>query len=267
MSKTIIFDTETTGLNKEDEIIQIGAMIIDPIKTEDVQIFDDLFSSNKKIDLGAMATHGIRDEMLKNKQNFEDSDFLQKLNELNNKENYLIAHNLNFDLSMIEKYNFKNNFQLIDTLQCAKHLYEIGEEVNSYKIENYKLQSFRYMLLSDQEEKEEEERYKLSIKAHDAIGDVLILKLFLRKILQRVSSKYDIKKYVEIMSKLVELTKTPVTIKIMPFGKHRGKSLQNIYNEDMPYLQWLFKEQKKQKKSEDAQFNNDLYFSLEKFFT
>ena len=264
MSKSIIFDTETTGLNKEDKIIQIGAMIIDSGTKKVEDIYDDLFSCDVAINIDAMATHGIRDEYIKDKGSFKDSKFLKTINTLNNEENYLIAHNLDFDLSMIEKYDFQNNFQLIDTLQCAKHLYDINEEVNGYKIPNYKLQSFRYILLNEEEEKEEASKYDLEIKAHDAIGDVIILKLFLRHLVLRIKDKFNIKTYSEIMDKLVSLTKTPAEIKIIGFGKHKGSSLIDIAKDDRSYLKWLLSEQEKSKKSNDINFDKNLHWSIER---
>ena len=264
MSKSIIFDTETTGLNKEDKIIQIGAIIIDSGTKKVIDIYDDLFSCDVPINIDAMATHGIREEYIKDKDSFKDSKFLKTINTLNNEENFLIAHNLDFDLSMLEKYDFQNNFQLIDTLQCAKHLYNIDEEINGYKIPNYKLQSFRYILLNEKEEKEEALKYNLEIKAHDAIGDVIILKLFLRNIASRVRDKFNIKTYNEIMDKLVSLTKTPAEIKIIGFGKHKGSSLIDIAKDDRGYLKWLFSEQEKSKKSNDINFDKNLHWSIER---
>ena len=210
-----------------------------------------------------MATHGIRESWIKNKEKFDNSKFLKTINNLNTNENYLIAHNLDFDLSMLNKYNFQNKFQLIDTLQCAKHIYEVGEEINGYLISNYKLQSFRYILLSEKEEKEEADKYDLEIKAHDAIGDAIILKLFLRKLIKKLCIKYNIKTYNEVMDKLVELTKTPAEIKTIGFGKHKGSLLADIAKTDKSYLRWLLSEQEKSKKSNDMNFDKNLHWSIE----
>jgi DNA polymerase-3 subunit epsilon/exodeoxyribonuclease X len=267
MSKSIIFDTETTGLNKEDKIIQIGAIIIDNDSKKVVDIYNDLFSCDVSINIDAMATHGIRESYIKDKEKFDNSKFLKTINNLNNKENYLIAHNLDFDLSMINKYNFQNNFQLIDTLQCAKHIYEVGEEINGYQISNYKLQSFRYILLSEEEEKEEALKYNLEIKAHDAIGDVIILKLFLRKLIGKLCIKYDIKSYNKVMDKLVELTKAPAEIKTIGFGKHKGSLLLDVAKKDVSYLRWLLSEQEKSKQNNDINFDKNLHWSLERLLS
>lgn len=274
MSKAIIFDTETTGLAEEDKIIQVGAIVVDSTNRDHIEVYDELCSSDLPIKIEAMSVHGIREGQLLDKPNFIDTNFFKTLNELNNESNYLIAHNLDFDLGMLEKYDFQNQFSLIDTLQCAKHLFEIGDEIGNYKVPNHKLQTFRYMLLTEDEEEKEAEKYEVEIKAHDAIGDVVILKLFFKKLIEKTMQKYNIKKYHDIMNKLVFLTKEPAEVKIINFGQYAGKKISEIENMKEPnkwgkptgpsYIDWLFGEQKKQKESNDSKFNKDLYYTLDK---
>ena len=264
MSKSIIFDTETTGLDLEDKIIQVGAIIVDSKNPNYPEIYNELCSCDIPIKIEAMATHGIREKELIGKPNFKDTKFFKKLKELNNESNYLIAHNLYFDLSMLNKYNFENKFSLIDTLQCAKHLFELNEEIGSYKVTNHKLQTFRYILLDEDDEIKEAGKYNVEIKAHDAIGDVIILKLFLRKLVAKLKIKYKLEKYEEIMNKLVFLTKKPVEIKIINFGKYKGKKTTEIEAIDSKWIDWLFSEQTNQKKANDIKFNKDLHYTLDK---
>jgi len=264
MSRSIIFDTETTGLNEEDRIIQVGAITVDSRDKEYSVLHNELCSSIVPIKIEAMSTHGIRQVEVDDKPSFKESAFLKHLNELNNEENYLIAHNLDFDLSMLTKEGFENKMQLIDTLQCAKHVFEIGNDINGYKVPNYKLQTFRYMMLSQENEDEEAKKYAVEIKAHDAIGDVVILKLFLRELAKKVMQKYELKSYTEIMNKMVELTKLPAEVKVINFGKHSGKTVLEIEAIDSGWIDWLYKEQKKQKQSDDPKFNKDLFWTLDK---
>jgi len=264
MSKSIIFDTETTGLDAEDRIIQVGAITVDSRDKEYSVLHNELCSSDIPIKIEAMSTHGIRQVQVEGKPSFKESDFFKHLNELNNEENYLIAHNLDFDLGMLQKEGFENKMQLVDTLQCAKHVFEIGDEINGYKVPNHKLQTFRYMMLSQKNEDEEAEKYGVKIKAHDAIGDVVILKLFLRELAKKVMQKYELKNYIEIMNKMVELTKLPAEVKVINFGKHSGKTVLEIEAIDSGWIDWLYKEQKKQKESRDPKFNKDLFYTLEK---
>ena len=274
MSKAIIFDTETTGLKEEDKIIQVGAIVVDSSNKDYIEVYDELCSCELPIKIEAMSVHGIREEQLIGKPNFTDTDFFETLNKLNNENNYLIAHNLDFDLGMLEKYDFHNQFNLIDTYQCAKHLFEIGDEIGNYKVPNHKLQTFRYMLLTDAEEEAEAEKYCVQIKAHDAIGDVVILKLFFKKLIEKTIQKYSLKKYHDIMNKLVLLTKEPAEVKVINFGQYAGKKILEIENIIEPnkwgkpsgpsYIDWLYGEQKKQKESNDSKFNKDLHYTLDK---
>jgi len=263
MAYNIFFDTETTGIEAEDQIIQIGAIITDT-KGELYKkgVYDELCSSKIPIKLQAMSTHGIRQEELEGKPEFKKSEFWTDLNELNNGHNYLIAHNVPFDLGMLEKHNFKNKYQIIDTLKCAMHLYDvkvphvsaglgqkdlIEEEIldkNNNIVPNYKLQTFRYKLFSKKEEQTEAKKYGVEIKAHDAIGDVLVLKMFLKALFFRAKETYGLKN-AEVMNKLVELSSEPVKIKMFLFGKYRGMTLEDIFHSDRGYLEWLLREQDK----------------------
>ncbi len=274
MSKIIIFDTETTGLEEEDKIIQVGAIMVDLKDNTYSKVYDELCSSNIPIKIEAMATHGIRQERTEGKVSFVETGFFQYLNELNNEDNYLIAHNIDFDLAMLRKEGFENKLKLIDTLQCVKHLFEIGDEINGYKVPNHKLQTFRYMMFSEEEEDTEAKKYGVEIKAHDAIGDVVILTMLLRELYKKIVQTFNIKKPIEIMDKMVELTKLLVEVKIINFGKYKGKKLLDIESittlnkwgkpEGSSYIDWLYKDQKEKKESQDPFFNNELFHTLDK---
>lgn len=267
MQKLVIFDTETTGIELEDKIIQVGAIVAELGNPKySVEVYDELCSSEIPIKIEAMSTHGIRQEDIDNKTPFSETKFKKRFDELNIESNYLIAHNIDFDRKMIEKEGYENKilYKLIDTLQCAKHIYDLDEEINGYKLPNYKLQTFRYMMFSHKEEELEAKKYNVEIKAHDAIGDVVILKMFLAKLYSRVGKKYQINNPKEIFDKMVELTKLPVEVKKINFGKHKGKSIIEINSIDPDWIDWLYSEQVKQKESNDPKFNRDLHFTLNK---
>ena len=60
MAKLIIFDTETTGLNEEDKIIQVGAIIAELGNNEHIEKYNELCSSEIPINTEVMTVHGIR---------------------------------------------------------------------------------------------------------------------------------------------------------------------------------------------------------------
>ena len=261
VSKLVFFDTETTGSAKDDEIIEIGA-IVEDINGNLVEHFDELCSSTKLIHPDAMATHGIRNEEIEDKPNFKKSKFWKQIDSINSKDNYLIAHNMPFDLGKLEFYGFRAKIKLIDTLQCAKHLFELGEKLGSYEYElpNYKLQTFRYILFSKADEESEANKFNINIKAHSALSDVVILKMFFNELLKRVG----ITDKKEALDELVKLSSKPVLVKQFGFGKYKGKKISDVLDIDRGYLEWLYKDMKK-KKSAGESVDNNMFGTLKHY--
>ena len=226
MAKYVLFDTETTGNQEQDRIIQIGAMIVN--SKDDIEVFDELCQAPVPISIEAMEVHNITPEVLSDKGLYDETDFALKILELNKTENYLIAHNISFDLAMLEKEGFVNHYTLIDTLRCAKHLLPESP--------NHRLQYLRYALGLYEIEKSESDKLGIKIKAHDAIGDVLVMKLLLSKLVRLTQEKYP---GINPMQKLAELTQTPVLMKTFKFGKYKDREIAEVVNEDRSYINWM----------------------------
>ncbi|MDD2828301.1 MAG: exonuclease domain-containing protein [Sulfuricurvum sp.] len=226
MAAFVVLDTETTGAGENDRIIQLGFLVL---QGKNVEVHNDLCSSDVPIGYGAMEVHGITPEMIEGKPSCLETDAFKALQELNSSENVMIIHNAPFDLGMLAKENFTSQMRLIDTLRCAKHLFD--EE------ESHRLQYFRYRLGLYKNEQAEADALGIVVKAHDAIGDVLVLKLFLTELRKRLSERFG---DVNPIDKMVELTQTPVYItKPLKFGKHKGKTLSEIADSDRGYLSWM----------------------------
>lgn len=228
MSSYILFDTETTGNSQEDRIIQVGGIIL--TNGSKPLVFDELCSCEVPIKLEAMEVHNITQEMLNDKPKFIDTNFYKCLNELNLQANYLIAHNIKFDLGMLEKEGFSCNMQIIDTLRCARHLLD--------ELPYHRLQYLRYALDLYKTETDEATKLNITIKAHDAIGDVLVMKLLLTKLIDIAKEQFSINNK-EAISKLVELSAKPVFVKNIKFGKYKGELLVDVASKDQNYLNWL----------------------------
>ncbi|MFV7790291.1 exonuclease domain-containing protein [Aliarcobacter lanthieri] len=243
MAYYVLFDTETTGANEEDRVIQFGSMILN--QKGELELFDELCSSEIPIKLEAMEVHNITPDLLENKPRAVDTNFYKRLEELNSSENYLIAHNINFDLDMIKKEGFINNYQLVDTLRCAKHLFS--------ELPYHRLQYLRYALELYKSEEKEASKYSITIKAHDAIGDVLVMKLFLSKLVAKCREIYPSS---NPMEKLTELTQTPVFINTFKFGKYKGQNIQEVAKMDANYLNWM--------RTNMSDLDEDMKFTLDK---
>ncbi|MBL1245010.1 MAG: 3'-5' exonuclease [Sulfurimonas sp.] len=228
MAKYILFDTETTGNQEEDRIIQVGAMIVDA--KGEVEVFDELCSTVLPIKIEAMVVHGITPNLIEGKGLFTETNFYKTLQSLNNQENYLIAHNMPFDMGMMEKEGFVSKIRTIDTLRVAKHL--LSEQKSKA------LQYLRYSLEMYKEEQTEADKYNITIKAHDAIGDVLVMKLLLSKLVALTKEQFPDS---NPMVKMEELTKIPIFIEIFAFGKHKGKKISEICDSDIGYINWMQK--------------------------
>ena len=242
MAKYILLDTETTGAGENDRIIQLGYLVLDGANTE---VYNEFCSSDVPISYGAMEVHGITPEMIEGKPKCTVLKAYNKLLELNTPQNYLIIHNAPFDVGMLEKEGFENKMQLIDTLRVAKHL--LPDE------EGHRLQFFRYKMGLYKREEEEAKRLGIEVKAHDAIGDVLVLKLLLSELRKLVMQKFPGE---DSVAKMVELTKTPIFVEKFRFGKYKGKTLQEVAFQDRGYLEWMLNKMEN--------LDDDLRYSINK---
>lgn len=221
----MILDTETTGAGENDRIIQLGYLVLG---AKDIEVQNEFCSSDVPISFGAMEVHGITPEMIEGKPACQDMESYKRLLELNTPENYMIIHNAPFDLGMLEKEGFNTQMKVIDTLRVAKHL--LPDE------EAHRLQYFRYKMELYKDEQKEADSLGIEVKAHDAIGDVLVLKLLLSKLRELVEAEFPQTNPVE---KMVDLTNTPILVKTFRFGKYKGKTLEEVAASDAGYLRWM----------------------------
>ncbi len=223
--KYVLLDTETTGTGDTDRIIQLGYIVLGEKVPE---VHNEFCSADVPIAYAAMEVHGITPEMIEGKPVCTETAAYKRLLELNSDDNYMIIHNAPFDLGMLEKEGFNTQMKVIDTLRVAKHLFP--EE------DAHRLQYFRYKMDIYKEEQKEADALGIIVKAHDAIGDVLILKLFLSRLKDEITSRFPGENPVE---KMVDLTNTPILITSFKFGKYKGKTLQEVAQSDAGYLRWM----------------------------
>ncbi len=244
MKKTLIFlDTETTGIGEKDFLVQIAYSINgEEIKTS-------LHKPSLPMSVDAMAITHITNAMLENMPPFKNSSAYEELKKLFSDENSVfVAHNAKFDIGMLKKEGLEPK-QYIDTLKIARCLDEKGE------VPKYNLQYLRYLL--DLEAGITEE-----IQAHDAESDVVILiRLFERQI-KMVMERDAISREVAIDT-LIELSQKPILVKQFPFGKHKGRTVEDVAKTDISYLAWLYEQKQKDPvKDEDWIYTLETYLKI-----
>ncbi len=249
MPKYILCDIEATGNQKNDKIIQLGLMIFEgAIKTQPLEIYNELNFVDIDIMAEAMEIHNITPEMLRDKKSLYKTDGYQRLCTINNRNNIFIAHDAPSDIKMLHKEGFICEMIVIDTLRCARHLFD--------HLDTHRLQFLRYKLELYKDEETEAEKLKIDLKAHDAISDVLIMKLLLSRFMIKAKKQFRLTTDVEILDKLIELSKTPVFLKKFKFGKYKGEYIEEIANNDYGYIGWM---RDTLKLDEDMKYTLDYY--------
>jgi len=202
MSKSIIFDTEATGI-KEPVLIEAAWLELESIEPFTVaNPFVQRFNPGKPITLGALATHHIMDEELIDCP--PASSF-----RLPDDVGYIIGHNVDFDWEVIGKPEIKR----ICTLALARKLWP--------DLDSHTQSALLYFL----ERSTAREQLR---NAHSAITDVGICAVILDHICQQLGVKT-----VEDLYGESEKARIPTT---MPFGKHKGLMLGDLPSD---YKQWL----------------------------
>ena len=220
MSKLIFFDTETTGNEQKDFLCQIA------YKTAG-DSFSNLYKPEIKIPPEASAIHHITNKMVADKLSFKESGDLPKIKELfEDKNSIVVAHNAPFDLIMIKKEGIEPK-KFICTLKLARYL--DPEE----KIGKYNLQYLRYLLDFD-----------IDATAHDALGDVLILEKLFEHLKKKMMESEQLNDD-EALEKMLEISSRPLLIKTLNFGKHKGKTVEEVLRTDRSWLEWLLREKEK----------------------
>lgn len=208
----IFLDTETTGL-KDGRVIQVAYKIFDSDT-----LVAEYFKPPVPIDIEAMAVHHITEKKVSDKQIFKDSKMFKDLNRFL-KDSILVAHNAPYDISVLANEDVVAG-KFICTYKVAYHIYDLP---------NYKMQYLRYLWNIEED----------SASAHDAGGDVVILeKVFLHMVEEY--SKNNNLTHEQTVDKFVEISSKPQLQRKITFGKHIGKTFEEIKKNDPSYLNWLY---------------------------
>jgi exodeoxyribonuclease X len=203
MTSAIIFDSETTGLDKPEIIetawvaVDVAANVIPPGGQ------CNRWKPSKAIALGAMATHHVMDEDLAEcppASSFKLPDGVE----------YLIGHNVDFDWRAIGEPPVRR----IDVLSMCRALWP---DADSHS------QGAMLYLLERDHAREDLKR------AHSAAADVMNC----RKILSHVIAKAGPFETFEQLWQASERMRIP---RFMPYGKHKGEPISRVPRD---YRAWL----------------------------
>lgn len=216
MHDSIIFlDTETTGKEEQDRLCQVAYSIGELDRCE-------LFRPPVPIGFGAMAIHHITNEMVEHKPPFLNSFDYTVLSSAA-ESGILCCHNTPFDAEMLRREGLEFP-KKIDTLKLIRHL------DTTCQYESHSLQYLRYAM-----------GFKINAAAHDARGDVLVLKLLAAACMAQLQDNLgtDLE---ETIQEAMRITSNPVRIRKIGFGKHKGELVEDVAKTDRGYLKWLQRE-------------------------
>ena len=215
MAEIICLDTETTGDAHEDRVIQLAFLVAE--EGHEIEMHNTLCRAEVPLKFDAMAVHHITPEQLEGQTPLPETGTYQRLEWINVPENYLVIQNAKFDLGMLSKDGFVSRMKLIDTLKVAQHLLPDSPK--------HALQYLRYSLGLYKKEG----AFLEMIKAHDALGDVIVLYNLLLYFLETGVT----------LDEMVRLTQTPVLMRTFSFGKFRGQKVEEV--KDRSYFEWCLK--------------------------
>lgn len=224
MSNVIVFDTETTGMGKEDRVIQLAFSYSE--NGGEPMFFQTLCNTPPPIKPEAMATHHITPDMIKDKPTLMETEEYKFFEECTRDNHYLVAHNIKFDIDMITKeHQLNGDYRKIDTLKVMRKILP--------NVRYHTLQYLRYYLGLYKSEQEYCQNHGLEpISAHDALGDVIVLQMLLDKLLNSPKRKYT-------LEELHQITIEKATDAKLRFGKYKGSTVSEIVKSDRSYLDWV----------------------------
>jgi exodeoxyribonuclease X len=198
----LILDCETTGIDPEkDKVVELAGVMVDPQKRRVVESWSSLVDPGMPIPPEAMGIHHILNRMVAGKPSLSEVLSQKIMGAIQP-----VAHNSEFDSKFIPIVG-----DWICTWRCANHIWPDSP--------SYGNQTLRYWLKLF---KEPEAR---GFPAHRAGADAWVTAHVLLRMLEE-----------RTVAELVALTKAPILLRKVYFGKHVGQLWSEVPRD---YLRWI----------------------------
>ena len=210
----LILDTETNSLNGYPiEIAHISCSFEQGVlQIDGSSAFDEYFSCPDPIELGAMAIHHILESDIADKPSYEVFRLPENIE-------YLIGHNIDYDIQAIKLCDSSINVKGICTLALARMVWD--------ELETHNLTAMYYHVMSADLEKAR----KHLRNAHNARWDIYFTGVVLQAIVEKLAIKD--------MNSLYQMSEIARIPKRINFGKHRGALIKDL---EPSYVSWLLKQ-------------------------
>jgi len=210
----VVIDTETTGLDPAtDALVEIAAVRYRPREGVIGPIWQTLVNPGRPIPAAASAIHGITNVMVAFAPQPDDAwqEFRRFLGDVA----VLVAHNAIFDRSFLPVAYAERSW--LCTMRLSKHLWPDAP--------TYSNQGLRYWLDVDAP----------ATVAHRAADDALVTAYLLNEALEQYYFE-EPRGMDQSLETLLDYAASPITVAVMPFGKHQGKPLGEV---PADYVRWL----------------------------
>ncbi len=224
----IFFDLETTGLDQDiDRIVQFAFLKVHPDNRREEWM--ELVNPGIPIPREASLVHNITDEMIRDKQEF--SYFAPKIKEYLQNCDLSGFNIVRFDVPFLQAEMTRNNTPLdLTTIKI------VDAQSIFHKMEPRTLSAaYRFYCNGEHEE------------AHDAMGDVRVtMEVFYAQLQKYPDLPKSVDKLGSFCNSKDDRWVTPDrklywrhAEAVIGFGKHKGKTLQYIFENDVEYLKWM----------------------------
>ena len=208
----LILDTETHDLNGYPIEIAYAPCSFEQwvLVINQGEVFDEYFSCPEPIALGALATHHILETDIAEKPSYDTFKMPQGVQ-------YLIGHNIDYDITAIQKCQPDLTVKGICTLALCRMVWpELP----------HTLSAMYYHVIDDLELARKHLRH-----AHNAKADIYFTGVILKTLVEQLGIKD--------MNSLFIMSETARIPKYITFGKHKGTAIKDL---DSGYVSWLLKQ-------------------------